>query len=138
MEWINFLHLLGAIAAGYYLLMPFMAARMDRFSVTVQVGYLRGLFMFNRVGQYILVAQFLTGGYLISQAPYSVVWIVLVIVIFVLAAALAGMMSRPMKQLREHLENGRKDRNLLNRIRIYSAVIAVAILLLIGLMAFPF
>lgn len=137
MEWIRFLHVLGAIAAGYYMLLPFFAGRLASYSSTVQVGFLRGLFLFNRVGQYILIAQFITGGYLISKKPYHVVWIVLVIVIFIIVGALAGMMARPMKRMRADLESGRKEGNHLQKIKVYSWLIAIGVLVLIIMMVFP-
>lgn len=137
MEWVRFIHVLGAVAAGYYILLPYLAGRLSGYTLTVQVGYLRLLYLLNRVGQYILIVQFLTGGYLISQKAYSYVWIAVVIVVFLLVGGLAGMMARPLRQLRENVENGRKDDKNVTKLKVYSALIAIGFIALIVMMAFP-
>ena len=134
---IRFVHVLGAIAVGYYLLLPFLVSRMGRDSAAVQSGYLKNLFQMNRIGQYILILQFLTGGYMISQYEYSIWWIVLVIVVFVIVGALAGMMSRPMKKLSASLERGESERGQIGKIQTYSTLLAIALIVLVVLMVFP-
>src|SRR5690554_2213069 len=104
MDWdlIRFIHVLGALAVGFYIIFPFLMMRIGKLSAETQEGYVKGIHFANRIGQYILIAQFLTGGYMISQNPYTVVWMVIVIVVFVLLAALAGMMAGPLKRIIEN------------------------------------
>lgn len=85
-----FLHLLGAIAVGFYLLMPFLTGNTENYPA---------LRTMNRVGQYLLIVQFLTGGYLIAKFDsLSVAWMVVSIVLWLAIIALSGIMGKKMKE----------------------------------------
>lgn len=137
MEIIVFLHLLGAIAAGYYLLFPFLMLRTGKLSATAQEGYVSGLHVSNRVGQYIFIVQFITGGYLISKGAYSLAWIIIVIAVFVLLAALAGMMGKPLKRIIENIKTGKETGPMVRKAILYSIIISISYLILIILMKYP-
>jgi hypothetical protein len=132
-----FLHVLGAIAAGYYLLFPFLMLRISKLSTTAQEGYVSGLHAANRVGQYIFILQLITGGYLISQKSYSIAWIVIVLVVFVLLAALAGMMGKPLKRVIENIKTGKETAPMVRKATLYSIIISISYLILIIMMSFP-
>lgn len=136
-EIMRFVHLLGAIAAGYYILLPIFAGRLNKLSSSAQEGYLNGLFIFNRVGQYIFILQLITGGYLISKDSYSVSWIIAVIVIFVVIAALAGMVSKPMKRLKDALLKNEGSEAHMARIKLFSYIIAIGFIALVAMMYQP-
>lgn len=136
-EVITFLHVLGAIAAGYYILFPFLMLRIGKLSTAAQEGYVNALWVANRIGQYIFIAQFITGGYLISKAKYEVIWIVLVIVIFIVLAALAGMMGKPMKRMIANIKTGKEISALVQRATLFSFIISIGFLILVIMMSFP-
>lgn len=94
-----FLHALGALTVGFYLLLPFVVGRLSGLNPQSQVGFARVLYKLNRIGQWMLVAQFLTGGYMISQVGRSVPWMVAVIVVFVAIGAMSGMIAAPLKRI---------------------------------------
>jgi uncharacterized membrane protein len=135
--YVIFLHGLGAIAAGFYLLLPFLLNRIDKLPADQRLGYMKGFFSANRIGQYVLIAQFLTGGYLISQKNYAVFWMVLVIALFIFIAALAGMMARPMKRYIQRSGSEGETVRHLGKAKAYSAAISIGFLLLVILMYFP-
>jgi nitrogen fixation/metabolism regulation signal transduction histidine kinase len=132
-----FLHVLGAIAAGFYLLLPFLLMSVDKLSAAAQGGYVQGMVLANRIGQYILIVQLLTGGYLISKQEYAVWWIVAIIVLFLVVSALAGIMSKPMKRLVADTKEGKSATQYLGKIKTFSTIISVVLLVLIYLMSFP-
>ena len=102
-----FLHALGALTVGFYLLLPFVASRLAGLNPQSQVGFARVLFNLNRIGQWMLVAQFLTGGYLISQYDKSVPWMIIVIVLFLGIGAMSGMIAGPLKRIIAHGAEGK-------------------------------
>lgn len=134
----RFLHLLGAIAVGYYILLPMMAGSALKLKGAGREGYLSSLITLNRVGQYIFILQFITGGYLISKGDYSVLWMVLVIVVFVAIAALAGIMSKPLKRMKAAAANSEGQADESGKIRIFSLLIAIGFIALVVLMFNPF
>lgn len=92
-EWIVLIHVVGAIVAGFYLVLPFLI-RDDK-------GVLATVFQLNRIGQFSLIAQFLTGGYLLSAQEgvhYSFEWMGLVGVVFLAIGALTGIMAGPLRR----------------------------------------
>lgn len=98
-EFVLFLHVLGSLAVGFYLLLPFVAMRLSGLDPHAQVGFAKGIFGLNRIGQWLLIVQFLTGGYLISKAGVSVPWMIVVIVLFVALGAMSGMIAGPLKRI---------------------------------------
>lgn len=133
----HFLHILGAIVAGFYILMPLFVSKVNRLTPALREGYLRNLIQWSRIGQYVLIAQFITGGYLISQKPYSVLWIVLVIVIFLIVGGLAGMMGRPLRKYRDALMNQDGKLEFPSKITLYSVLITIGFIALVVLMYSP-
>lgn len=92
-EWIVLIHVVGAIVAGFYLVLPFVI-RADK-------GVLATVFQLNRIGQFSLIAQFLTGGYLLTAQEgvhYSFVWMGLVGVVFLAIGAVTGMLAGPLRR----------------------------------------
>lgn len=134
---ILFLHLAGSIAMGYYLLLPFLLRRLGSFSGETQAGYIGGLYKINRISQYLLVLQFITGGYLLSKGDYSPVWTSAVLFLFLLVSAMAGMMGRPMKRLQQRHTDGKGEGSDISKVRIYGTLAGISYFILVVLMAFP-
>lgn len=140
-ELVRFLHVFGAIAAGFYILFPFLISRVNKLSTAAQEGYITGLFVANRIGQYIFIAQLLTGAHLVwaTNANYSTPWIVMVLVGFIILGALAGMMGRPMKNILANLQSSNTDSGkFISKLIIYSIIIVILFFMLVGMMSFPF
>ncbi|EXX92477.1 hypothetical protein BG52_12765, partial [Paenibacillus darwinianus] len=85
-----FLHAIGAVGGGFYVLLPFLVGRTTKLAGEGQAGLADGLALANRFAQYFLILQLLTGGYLMTFADYSVLWMVLSIGLFLAIAALGG------------------------------------------------
>ncbi|MFD2613472.1 hypothetical protein [Paenibacillus gansuensis] len=84
-----FIHLISAVGLGFYLLLPFVSGQANNLPV------LRSM---NRIGTYLLIVQFLTGGYLVSKYDLSVAWMVVSIVLLLAIFALTGIMGKKMKE----------------------------------------
>ncbi|WP_199615703.1 hypothetical protein [Paenibacillus alkalitolerans] len=138
MQIVLFLHVLGSLAVGFYLLLPFVAARMGTLEPAAQVGYAKGLHNLNRVGQWLLIVQFLTGGYLISQYDLSVLWMVVVIVLFVALGAMTGMLGGPLKRVIASGGEGKQAAQRdASRVVMFSGIAAVLVFVLLLLMYYP-
>lgn len=136
MNYVLFLHVLGAVAVGYYLLLPFVAPRLAKLEGGNQVGLAQGLYSFNRVGQWLLIVQFLTGGYLISKYDLSVAWMVVVIVLFIVLGAMAGMLGGPLKRIIS--AGGRQDaKKDISKVSAFSTIAAILLFVLLILMYLP-
>lgn len=132
----RFIHLLGAITVGYYVMFPLFLMRIIKMDHAARSGYVNGIYVANRIGQYILILQFVTGGYLIWKNNYSLTWIITVITVFTLLAAFAGLMGKPMRMLM-HEERGAEDvRKIVHRLQYYSVFICLCFIILVILMKF--
>lgn len=136
-HWALLLHLLGSMAMGFYLLLPFLLQRMAGRSGPEQAGAAGLLYAANRIGQFLLIAQFLTGGYLLGPGNYSALWIILGIVILVALGAFTGMMGKEMKRLRERLVAGGSAGPETGKIRVFGWLTFVSLLLMIVVMKNP-
>ncbi|MDG0808702.1 DUF2269 family protein [Cohnella rhizosphaerae] len=129
-----FLHVVGAVGMGIYAILPFLARRFRQLSTPAQEGLASGLVTAGRIGQYALVLQLLTGGYLISQSDYKVSWMVTVIVLFVVLGALSGIVQAPLKRIAGAAASGQDASGNVSRVQTLSIVILVVFLVVIWLM----
>lgn len=136
-QFIVFLHVIGAVGLGYYLLMPLLLGRAKSMSGSGLETYLSNLYVPCRIMQYLLIAQFLTGGYMISQRNYTTLWMTLVIVVFVIAAALSGMLNAKVKRTVKNLKSGADGQGALASANMYSWLSFVSLLAVIYLMMYP-
>ncbi|ASS66421.1 MULTISPECIES: hypothetical protein [unclassified Paenibacillus] len=133
-----FLHVLGAGGVGFYLILPFLVGRASRLAGAGQQGLAEGLIAGNRIAQYFLILQFLTGGYLISQADYTVLWMVGVIVLFLAIAALGGIQTKPLKRIVSQIQAGQSATAEIGKVRMFSFILLVLYIVTLYLMVNPF
>ncbi len=131
------LHVIGAIGMGFYLVLPMMIGKASKLAGAGQEGLSVGLLSANRIAQYFLVLQFLTGGYLISQAKYAVVWIVLIMVLFLAIAAIGGIVSKPLKAVKASIQSGQSATAHINKARVMSLIILLLYVAMIIMMKYP-
>ncbi|MFC3798591.1 DUF2269 family protein [Cohnella sp. GCM10012308] len=132
-----FLHIVGAIGMGIYAILPFLAKRFRQLSTPAQEGLASGLVSAGRFGQYSLVLQLLTGGYLISQADYEVSWMVTIIVLFLALGALSGIVQAPLKRIVASASGGQDASSNISRVQTLSFVILIIFLVVVWLMKNP-
>ncbi|RAV06579.1 hypothetical protein [Paenibacillus sp. YN15] len=132
-----FLHLVASIGMGFYLLLPFLVGRLAGPAAGSQAGYAGLLATANRIGMYLLIVQLLTGGYLLQTADYSVLWMVLIVLVFLAVAAFTGMLVKPLKRYREAVQQGKSGASEYGKIRLFSTLAGACFLLIIFLMKFP-
>ncbi len=132
-----FLHVLGAVGMGFYIVLPFMIGRASNLAGLGQGGLADGLVSANRIAQYFLVLQLLTGGYMISKADYTVFWMILVVVLFLAIAAVGGIVTKPLKQVVASINDGKSATAHINKARTLSFVILLLYVVIVYFMKFP-
>lgn len=136
-DFLLFLHVIGAVGLGFYLILPFLVRRTKSLSGHSLESYLGGLYGTSRLMQYLLIAQLLTGGYLMSKFDYSISWMVFAIGFFVLVAAISGMMNVKMKKAIKDLKGGGTGEDLVASVRTFSYIVSVSLLVVLYLMVYP-
>lgn len=138
-----FVHVLSAVLMGFYLLAPFLlpGAKAEE---AVRRGAAKVMRRLNRVGQYVLVAAVLSGGYMLQGANYSVIWIILVIVLVLALFAFSGMLGKPLRELAGQAQEGTSENrgeangnSVERRARMFAWLAAVTYFLLVVVMLFP-
>lgn len=136
-QFILLIHLLGSIAMGIYLLIPFLLQRMAGQAGAAQAGLIGGLYTANRIGQFLLVAQFLTGGYLVGGGGYTIPWMAVSIILLLALGGFTGVMGKAMKQMREKLSAGQSAAAEAGKARMFGWLTFLFILLEVVLMKNP-
>lgn len=121
------IHVLCALALIFYILLPFLAGGAANRSTAIALS--RG----NRIGQYVLVLAFLTGGYMVSKADYSVLWMVLAVVFVLVMFAMTGMASKPFKRLIA----GETGGDAMRKLRTFTLISGISYVLLLAMMLGP-
>ncbi len=132
-----FLHVIGAVGLGFYLISPLLLGRIDRMTGAVLENYLSGLHATGRAMQFLLIVQLLTGGYLMSKLPYTTMWIILTSVFFLVVAAITGMLNGKMKKAAKELQGGGTGESYLKSIKSFGYISAVSMLIILYLMMYP-
>lgn len=133
-QWFLLLHILGAITMGFYFLLPFLVGRAGRLSGAAQAGYVTALRSANRVGQFGLLFELLTGGYLISKYHYTTLWLILALLFLVALGAVTGMLGVRLKKLIDAAESGGNVKPQLESSVVLGTIAAVFLLVIVYLM----
>ncbi|RJE91093.1 hypothetical protein D3P07_03210 [Paenibacillus sp. 1011MAR3C5] len=131
------LHVLGAVGMGFYIVLPIMLGGASKLAGSGQGGLASGLLSANRIAQYFLVLQLLTGGYLMSQGDYAVIWMVIVTVLFLAIAAIGGIISKPLKLVVSQIQAGQSASAPINKAKVMSLIILVLYVAMIYFMVEP-
>ncbi|WP_151735491.1 hypothetical protein [Paenibacillus tengchongensis] len=131
-----FLHMIGTLALGFYLVLPFVLGKTQKLSASAKEGTLSFISGFNRFAQYGLVIQLLTGGYMMSQGEYSVPWMVIVVVLMLAMFALGGIMGKPLRLAAAGMRENRDVSAETGKIRTLSLLLLVALVLMIFFMVY--
>ncbi|MFD0962280.1 hypothetical protein [Paenibacillus chungangensis] len=131
------LHVIGAVGMGFYLVLPIMLGRAPKLAGAGQGGLAEGLLSANRIAQYFLILQLLTGGYIMTKADYAVIWMIIITVLFLGIAALGGIISKPLKAVVAANEAGQSASEHIGKARVLSLVVLVLYLVMIYYMKVP-
>lgn len=131
------LHVLGAVGMGFYIVLPIMLGGASKLDGSGQAGLAKGLLSANRIAQYFLVIQLLTGGYLMSQGEYAVVWMIIVTLLFLGIAALGGIATKPLKRVVSSIESGQSAAAFVSKARVMSMIILVLYVAIVYFMVYP-
>lgn len=131
-----FLHMIGTLALGFYLVLPFILSGTAKLSSPAKEGTLSAINGFNRFAQYGLVIQLLTGGYMMSQGEYSIAWMTVVVVLLLAMFALGGIMSKPLRLAAAGMRENRDVSAETSKIRLMSLLLMVVLILMIFFMVY--
>ncbi|WP_127572582.1 hypothetical protein [Paenibacillus xylaniclasticus] len=131
------LHVIGATGMGIYLLMPVLIGQTTKLTGAGQEGLSAGLHSANRIAQYFLVLQLLTGGYMMSQADYTPLWMSLITVVFLAIAAVSGIMGKPLKLIGQSIKEGQSATSHISKARVLSFIVLLLYVVVIILMKNP-
>lgn len=132
-----FLHLVASIGMGFYLLLPFLVRPLGGPQHAGLAGYAGVLAAANRIGMYLLVLQLLTGGYLLRLVDYSMLWLILIVLVFLAVAAFTGMLAKPLKRYRDAVHQGKSGIAEYGRIRLFTILAGAFFLVMVFLMKYP-
>ena len=129
MDWnvLFLLHMIGTLALGFYLVLPFILGRAEKLSPAAKEGTLSAIGGFNRFAQYGLVIQFLTGGYMMTKGDYSVAWMIVVVVLLLAMFALGGIMGKPLRLASAGMRENRDVSAETGKLRMLSALLSVSL-----------
>ncbi|AIQ63380.1 hypothetical protein D3C81_100800 [compost metagenome] len=139
MDWhvLMFLHMIGTVALGFYLVLPFVLSKAEKLSSAAKEGTLSAIGGFNRFAQYGLVIQLLTGGYMMTKKDdLSVPWMIIVTLLLLAMFALAGIMGKPLRLAANGMKENRDVTSETGKIRTLSALLAVLLLVMLFFMVF--
>ncbi|MBE9912450.1 hypothetical protein G8C92_00170 [Paenibacillus donghaensis] len=131
-----FIHILGAAALGFYLILPFVVGKMSKLSLAAQEGSAAAVRSLNTYAQIALVVQLLTGGYLMSQGKYSVPWMVIIVILLLAIGAIGGMMGKPLRVAIDSIKNSQDISAQTAKIRTLSALNAICVLVMLFFMVY--
>jgi uncharacterized membrane protein len=133
-QFIVLLHVLGAVGMGFYLVLPFIAGRLAVAGGGASAGLAQGLKTANRIGQVLLIVQFLTGGYLMSQIEgFQAGWMIAVLVLLVAIGAFSGIIGKPLSNLGAGTGDAAKS---LGKVKTFSWLLFIAMILMIICMVY--
>ena len=132
-----FLHAVGAVGMGIYLVLPFLVGRIMQLSSESQAGFADGLLAANRVAQICLVLQLLTGLFLMTLADYSVLWTTLTLLLMLGIGAFGGIMTKPLKAIVAAAKAGENASEAIARVRLFSVLLLVFYVAIIFVMQYP-
>jgi hypothetical protein len=136
-QFFYFLHAIGAVGMGIYLVLPFLVGRITQLSSEGQSGFADGLLIANRVAQFCLLLQLLTGGYMMTMGTeYSVLWSTLTLVLFLGIGALSGIMAKPLKAIVAAAKAGESAAGSISRVRLFSTLLFVLYVAIIFVMQY--
>jgi hypothetical protein len=130
-------HLWFGLAMAIYLLFPLIAVWVRGKSPSEQSSTLSFLQWTNRIGQFVLLIQFLTGGMIMTNAKYTVWWMITITVLLVVIGAFTGMMAKPLKQWIMAAKEGNENVASASKVIIFASLNALTYAAIIYFMYHP-
>ena len=125
-----FVHIIGALALGFYLVLPFVFAKVNKLSIPAQEGTVSLISSLNRFAQIGLVIQLLTGGYMVGKGKFSIVWMIVVVVLFLIIGALSGMMGKPLRLALQNIKQKNSLQAHLGKLKMLSTALSITVIVI--------
>lgn len=131
-----FLHIIGSLALGFYLILPIVFSTVNKLSLAAQEGTLSAVGTLNKYAQIGLIVQLLTGGYLVGRGHYSVPWMIVVVILFLAIGAFSGIMAKPLKQALGAIRSNQGISAQAGKLRTFSILLFISVVLISFFMVF--
>ncbi|MEF2968391.1 hypothetical protein V3851_21380 [Paenibacillus sp. M1] len=131
-----FLHIVGALSLGFYLILPIVFAKVAKLSPAAQEGTVSAVKTLNTYAQIGLAVQLLTGGYLMTQGEYSIPWMIIVVVLLLAIGAFSGIIGKPLRQMLESIRSNSGAAQAAGKLRTFSTLLCVCVLLITFFMVY--
>ncbi|SMO86614.1 hypothetical protein SAMN06264849_11086 [Melghirimyces algeriensis] len=128
-----YFHVLGAVAMGFYLLLPFFLQK----ALLQNRSVLHVFYWMNFISQWVLVIQLLTGGYLYMLGDYSLMWIISVSVVYTAIGAFGGLFGYHIRKFLQSSSPSALD-PWMRKVRFHAILTTVSMLVMMILMLFPY
>jgi hypothetical protein len=125
-----FVHIIGALALGFYLVLPFIFAKVNKLSISAQEGTVSLISSLNRYAQIGLVIQLLTGGYMVGKGKFSIPWMIVVVVLFLIIGALSGMMGKPLRLALQNIKQKSNVQAHLGKLKMLSTGLSITVIVI--------
>jgi|SRR5690606_16462585 hypothetical protein len=132
-QWMYVVHVLGAVALGYYFMLPFLLLRTRSLTGEPLAAFVGNVHFVGRIMQALLLVQLLTGGYMMGGS-YTTFWMTAVLVLLVAIGALSGIMGGRLKKAAQALKSGGDGSAALASVRVLSWALFVSLLLMVYVM----
>jgi hypothetical protein len=133
-QWMYLIHVLGAVALGYYFVLPFLLKRTRSLSGQPLAEFAGNVHAVGRIMQLFLLVQLVTGVYMMLGSRYEVFWETAVLVLLIAIGALTGIMGGKLKKAVKAINSGGDGTAALASVRTLSWWLFVALLLMVYVM----
>lgn len=125
-----FLHIIGALAFGFYLILPLIIGKVTKLSLGAQEGAISAIKTYNSYAQIGLLIQLLTGGYLMTKGEYTPAWMTVIVVLLLAIGAFSGIMGKPLRIALDNIRNNKGMGEVYGKLRTFSILLCVSVIVI--------
>lgn len=125
-----FLHIIGALALGFYLILPLIIGKVAKLSPAAQEGTISAIKTYNSYAQIGLVIQLLTGGYLMTKGEYTPLWMTVIVVLLLAIGAFSGIMGKPLRLALDNIRNNKGMSEVYGKLRTFSILLCLFVIVI--------
>lgn len=125
-----FLHIIGALALGFYLILPLIIGNVSKLSPAAQEGTISAIKTYNSYAQIGLLIQLLTGGYLMTKGEYTPVWMTVITVLLLAIGAFSGIMGKPLRMALDNIRKSKGIGEVYGKLRTFSILLSLSVIVI--------
>lgn len=125
-----FLHIIGALVFGFYLILPLIIGKITKLSPAAQEGTISAVKTYNSYAQIGLVIQLLTGGYLMTKGEYTHLWMAVIVVLLLAIGAFSGIIGKPLRLALDNVRNNKGIGEVYGKLRTFSILLCLSVIVM--------